>query len=73
MPRSTSQPTTVPGSNDSCATVPVLPSPSNGIEASNYGATGGERIVYRLPDPEGVGTEIPPSPVQVVRPKDHEE
>ena len=30
MPRSTSRPVTVPGSNDSCVTVPVFPSPSNG-------------------------------------------
>ena len=55
MPRSTSRPTTVPGSNDSCAghspkvggTRP--PFALERIEATSYGATGGERIVYRPP------------------------
>ncbi len=49
MPQSTSRPTTLLGSNDSCATVPVLPSPSSGSKPPT--TVRSERIVYRLPHP----------------------
>ena len=72
MPRSTSRPTTVLGLNDSYATVPVRPSPSNGSEATGYGATGGERIVYRLPYPApGSGTALLIHPPRIHRHRYH--
>ncbi len=62
MPRSISRPVTVPGSNASCATVPTggwvtrPPFALERLEATGYGATAGERIVYRLPHPAPDGT-----------------
>ena len=62
MPQSTCRPTTVLGSNDSCAGYPPKvggarpPFALERLEATGYGATGGERIVYRLPHPAPGGS-----------------
>ena len=44
------------GSNDSCVIVPRPPFALERLEATGYGAPGGEHIVYRLPHPAPDGT-----------------
>ena len=62
MPRSTSRPTTELGWNDSCATVPVLPSPSNGsrLPATVRPEPSASSIV--LPIPHRVAAPLSRSP-----------
>ncbi len=71
MPRSTSRPVTVLGSNASCAGYPPKvggarpPFALERLEAAEYGESGDERIVYRLPHPAPDGaTALSLTPVE---------